>query len=85
MEKSHPLIQTAMEAYYAQFLKQPVVDKWIFSTNGVATKGMFDIPTIGFGPGNEVHAHSPADQIQVEDLVKALAFYASLVWHWGAI
>jgi putative selenium metabolism hydrolase len=83
MEKSHPLIQTAMEAYYAQFLKQPVVDKWIFSTNGVATKGMFDIPTIGFGPGNEVHAHSPTDQIQVEDLVKALAFYASLVWHWG--
>jgi putative selenium metabolism hydrolase len=84
MEKSHPLIKTAMDAYYAQFLKQPVVDKWIFSTNGVATKGMFDIPTIGFGPGNEVHAHSPTDQIQVEDLVKALAFYASLVWHWGA-
>jgi putative selenium metabolism hydrolase len=83
MEENHPLLQTATNVYRAQFQKEPVVDKWIFSTNGIATKGMFDIPTIGFGPGNEVHAHSPTDQIQVDDLVKAMAFYASLVWHWG--
>jgi acetylornithine deacetylase/succinyl-diaminopimelate desuccinylase-like protein len=44
---------------------------------------MFDIPTIGFGPGSEIHAHSPTDQIHVDDLVKAMAFYVSLVWHWA--
>ena len=28
----------------------PVVDKWTFSTNGIATCGLFGVPTVGFGP-----------------------------------
>jgi putative selenium metabolism hydrolase len=54
----------------------PVVGKWVFSTNGIATCGMFGIPSIGFGPGNEVHAHTPDDQCPVDHLPRAAAFYA---------
>lgn len=55
----------------------PVVGKWGFSTNGIATCGMFGIPTIGFGPGDEIHAHGPDDQCPVEHLTRAARFYAT--------
>jgi len=64
--------------------QEPRVDKWAFSTNGVATCGMFKIPTIGFGPANEIHAHTVDDQCPIEDLVKAAAFYACFPTAWCA-
>ncbi len=82
MEESHPLVQTAVGAYKSQFNEEPEIGTWKFSTNGVATKGMFDIPSIGFGPGNEKHAHSPDDQIKIEDLVNAISFYTALTYNW---
>jgi acetylornithine deacetylase/succinyl-diaminopimelate desuccinylase-like protein len=36
---------------------------------------MHKIPTIGFGPGNEVMAHAPNEKVPVNDLVVASAFY----------
>ena len=54
----------------------PRLHRWGFSTNGVATRGMFGIPTIGFGPANEIHAHGPDDQCPVAHLTRAAGFYA---------
>jgi putative selenium metabolism hydrolase len=83
MEKSHPLVQTAIKAYETQFDKDPVLNYWQFSTNGAATKGIFDIPTIGFGPGDEKLAHTTEDQVPSEHLVKAMKFYTQFVHLWG--
>ena len=52
------------------------MDKWTFSTNGVAISGMFGIPCVGFGPGYEELAHAPNEYTPVEHLPKAAAFYA---------
>lgn len=79
MEPSHPVVRAAEQAYRNQFSQEPGVGVWGFSTNGVATKGGFDIPTIGFGPGKEEHAHTPYDQVNENDLVKALEFYAAFI------
>lgn len=79
LEEHHPLLQTAVESYRELFNANPLVDKWTFSTNGIATMGLHGIPTFGFGPGREEHAHSPYEQIPVEHLVKAMAFYAGFV------
>ena len=76
LEERHPVCKAGVAAFENLFNKKPVVDKWTFSTNGIATMGMFGIPTIGFGPANEVYAHSVNDQVPVEHLVKAAAFYA---------
>ncbi len=78
MEKNHPLIQTAAQIYQELFGKEAEFLQWHFSTNGAATKGIFDIPTIGFGPGYEKFAHTPDDQVPIEHLVKAMQFYAYL-------
>jgi putative selenium metabolism hydrolase len=83
MERTHPLVQCAERAYQNQFSKKPEVGVWAFSTNGVATKGLYDIPTIGFGPGKEEFAHTPFDQINENDLIKAMEFYAAFVLEYG--
>ncbi|MFH1574319.1 MAG: hypothetical protein ABIG68_10065, partial [Acidobacteriota bacterium] len=59
------------------YRKEPRLGKWTFSTNGVATMGMAGIPTIGFGPADEVYAHTVDDQVPEAHLVKAAAFYAA--------
>ena len=85
MEETHPLVQMATRTFRTAFGEEPRVNRWAFSTNGVATKGMFGIPTVGFGPGEEVHAHSPMDRVRVDQLVKAMAFYAAFVQSLGGV
>lgn len=79
MPEDSPFLKQAVEAYRGIFHKEPLVDKWTFSTNGVTTAGMKGIPTLGLGPGNEVHAHAPNEHCPVEHLSGAAAFYAALV------
>ena len=76
IEENHHVIQNGVKAYRELFGESPVVDKWTFSTNGVVINGIYDIPVIGFGPGNEVMAHAPNEKVPIEHLVKASAFYA---------
>jgi putative selenium metabolism hydrolase len=75
IEESSEIVQKGIEAYTLLYSAAPRVDKWTFSTNGVAINGMHKIPTIGFGPGNEVMAHAPNEKVPVNDLVVASAFY----------
>jgi putative selenium metabolism hydrolase len=77
VEGGHAAVRGAVAAATSALGREPVVGKWVFSTNGVATCGMFGIPTVGFGPADEVHAHAPDDQCPVEHLTAAAAFYAS--------
>jgi len=72
----HVAVKTGVDVYESLFGKAPKVGKWTFSTNGVTITGMYGIPTIGFGPGDEALAHAPNEKVPVEDLIKASAFYA---------
>ncbi len=76
IEENDFVIQNGVKSYQELFGEKPVVDKWTFSTNGVVINGIYGIPVIGFGPGNEVMAHAPNEKVPVEHLVKASAFYA---------
>jgi len=76
MPEDHHVVTTGVNAYNKLFGKNPVVDKWTFSTNGVTINGYYGIPLIGFGPGNEVMAHAPNEKVPINDLVVASAFYA---------
>jgi len=79
LEENHPVIKKGVEVFTSLFGKNPVVDKWTFSTNGVTINGYYGIPVIGFGPGNEVLAHAPDEKVPVEHLSKAAAFYTAFV------
>jgi len=76
--EDHVVTQSAVTTYKSLFAKEPRVDKWTFSTNGVSIMGMFGIPCIGFGPGKESEAHAPNEKTWKADLVRCAAFYAAL-------
>ncbi len=79
----HPLVHAGVKAYEYLYKKRPVVDKWTFSTNCVATTGRHNIPAVGFGPGDENQAHAPNEINRIDDLEICSAFYAMLVYVLG--
>ncbi|NCD19425.1 MAG: YgeY family selenium metabolism-linked hydrolase [Actinobacteria bacterium] len=70
-------VQAAAAAHRALF-GEPRIDKWTFSTNGVAIAGRHGIPVIGVGPGREAQAHAPDEVTWKDDLVKCAAIYSIL-------
>ena len=77
LDDEHPAVVAAMRAAEQALGVKPRVGHWGFSTNGIATCGMFGVPTVGFGPGDEIYAHSPEDQCPVDHLTIAARFYAA--------
>jgi len=80
MPEDSEIVQKGVTTFQKLFGKSPKVDKWTFSTNGIMTCGTYGIPTIGFGPGNEVLAHAPNEKVPINDLVAATAFYAAFAY-----
>ncbi len=80
MPEDSEIVQKGVSTYQKLFGNAPKVDKWTFSTNGIMTCGTYKIPTIGFGPGNEVLAHAPNEKVPISDLVAATAFYAAFAY-----
>jgi putative selenium metabolism hydrolase len=76
MDETHPAVQAMAAAANEAIGKPPVIGKWGFSTNGIATRGMSGVATVGFGPGDERFAHSPDDQCPVDHLTRAAHVYA---------
>lgn len=80
LPEDHEMVQKGVNVYRNLFDKKPTIDKWTFSTNGVTINGVYGIPVIGFGPGNEELAHAPNEKVPIDDLVVASAFYAAYAW-----
>lgn len=78
LEEEHAACQSLVVAYRNLFNREPVVDKWTFSTNGVSIMGRYGIPCIGFGPGHEDQAHAPNEKTWKSELVEAAAMYATI-------
>ena len=78
LPEDHEATQTLVDAYRGLFDKEPLVDKWTFSTNGVSIMGRYEIPCIGFGPGHEDQAHAPNEKTWKDELVYAAAMYATI-------
>lgn len=78
IDEAHPLAQATRQCYLDCFGENPEYYRWDFSTNGVATAGKLNIPTIGFGAGIEKMAHQTNEYCPVDDIWKACEFYAML-------
>ncbi len=78
LPEDHKVCTSTVDAYKGLFEKEPLVDKWTFSTNAVSIMGRYNIPCIGFGPGHEDQAHAPNERTWKSELVKASAMYATI-------
>ncbi len=77
LPERHPLVRAGVDTARFVMGKRPRVGRWVFSTNGVSSMGRLGVPTIGFGPGNEVVTHSAKEYCEVAQLLNAMAFYAA--------
>lgn len=76
LEELHPIVQAGQETVRQLWNEPRPSGKWSFSTNGTYWAGKAGIPSIGFGPGDEIYAHTTMDQVSLEDMVAATEFYA---------
>lgn len=76
LEDGHPLIDAGLATCRQLWGVEPAVDVWRFSTDGTYSAGAAGIPTLGFGPEEERYVHAVDDQVDLEKLKKAAAFYA---------
>jgi putative selenium metabolism hydrolase len=78
LDQDHPLVQVTARAIRETLGYRPRIGQWAFSTDGVYTMGRANIPTVGFGPGEERFAHTADDQTRLADVVAAARVYARL-------
>jgi putative selenium metabolism hydrolase len=60
-------------------LGHPPFRVWKFSTDGVVSAGTYELPTIGYGPGDEALAHQPDERVSVGDIARAAEGYKRLI------
>ena len=77
-EDTHPLVQAGQKTIQHLWGETRPLGTRDFSTNGTYWAGKAGIPSIGFGPGDEIHAHTFMEHVPLDEVVNAAAFYASL-------
>jgi putative selenium metabolism hydrolase len=78
LPEDDPFVQAGVKAGQLLWGSPLPTGKWDFSTNGTYWMGKAGIPSIGFGPGDEIHAHTVIDQVPLDDVVRATEWYALL-------
>ena len=78
IDLDHPLVKGASYSHETIHEQKTNLIKWDFCTNGVASAGVYGIPTIGYGPGNPKMAHKVDEYCELEDIKNAFKFYTLL-------
>ena len=78
LEAEDPYVLAGQATVEALWDRSGPAGKWDFSTNGNYWRGKAGIPSIGFGPGDEIYAHAVNEHVPLEDVVEATKFYALL-------
>lgn len=76
LPEEHPLVMAGQDAAELLWGERPTTGSWAFSTNGTYWMGKAGILSIGFGPGDEIHAHTVLDQVILDDVVRSTEWYA---------
>jgi putative selenium metabolism hydrolase len=76
LDDAHPLAQAGQSTIEALWGEKRTLGTWDFSTNGTYWAGKANIPSIGFGPGDEKTAHMRHENVSLDEVVAATEFYA---------
>ena len=81
MDPSDPIVEAAARAVGTRDGSgAPArVRPWTFATDGGWTRGVQGIPTIGFAPGEERHAHTNTERLDLDEARWGYAKYLDLV------
>ncbi|HEX5166399.1 MAG TPA: YgeY family selenium metabolism-linked hydrolase [Thermomicrobiales bacterium] len=77
MADGAPIVQAGISALTQAGLL-PILSHYAFCTNGSESAGRRNIPTVGFGPGDEAEAHRIDESIEVAHLLASVTGYEML-------
>ncbi|MGH7506957.1 MAG: peptidase dimerization domain-containing protein, partial [Longimicrobiales bacterium] len=75
----HPVARAAAGAVARSTGRTPAIRPWTFATDGGHTCGVHGIPTIGYAPGEERHAHTNQERLSLDDARTAYHAYPEIV------
>ena len=75
--EDHHLVQEGLRGLRGAGL-DPGLSSYQFCTNAAYSAGVAGVPTIGFGPSTEKHAHVVDEFIEIDQLVRARRGYAGI-------
>lgn len=78
LAEDNPLLLQTSASLEKSLATRPQVRTWGFSTDGVYTMGEAGIPTVGFGPGDDMLAHTADEHIALAQVFDASRAYAHL-------
>jgi putative selenium metabolism hydrolase len=84
MADNAPVVQAGISALTQAGLLS-ILSHYGFCTNGSESAGRRNIPTIGFGPGDEAEAHRIDESIEVAHLLAAVTGYEMLAREMAAL
>ena len=75
----HPIPTAAAAAVEQATGRRPAVRPWRFATDGRHTCGHHGVPTIGYAPGHEGHAHTNTERLSLAEARLAFDAYPSVI------
>jgi putative selenium metabolism hydrolase len=76
----HPAVTAAARAAGRRYGPGPArIRPWTFATDGGWTCGVHGIPTFGFAPGEERHAHTSTERLALDEAEWALDRYPAVI------
>ena len=80
MSAEHPVVAAAARAVGRRSESGPAtVRPWAFATDGGWSCGVHGIPTVGFAPGEERHAHTNRERLEIAEARWAFERYPHLI------
>lgn len=75
----HPVVRAAVDVVARETGRTPRARPWTFATDGGHSCGVHGVPTIGYAPGEERHAHTNRERLALDDAERAFAAYPALI------
>jgi succinyl-diaminopimelate desuccinylase len=79
LDPADPLVRAAAGAIERATGAAPAVRPWRFATDGRHTAGDHGIPTLGYAPGREEHAHTNRERLELEPARAVFEAYPALI------
>jgi acetylornithine deacetylase/succinyl-diaminopimelate desuccinylase-like protein len=79
MQPEAPIVRAALHTVATRTGSSPAVRPWTFATDGGHTCGVHGIPTIGYAPGEERHAHTKTERLSIQAARVAWEVYPALI------
>lgn len=79
IDSDHPIARVAARTIAERTGRSPVIRPWTFATDGGHTCGVHGIPTIGYAPGEERHAHTNEERLSLQAARVAFEAYPALI------